>query len=295
MVEKKKTKDKKESKFEQDLYSLFMPITKTIKFPDLEKKLQQSDSLDDLDFHLSKYFFFAVFATFLLLFFGSVFLVITNSLENLFTLFIIALIVFFGTIIFAVLKPYIDVTTKSESIKNNLALSILSMSSISESGAPPEAMFLTSEISTETPYVNKEFNKIIHYIDNLGISLLEAIDHVSEKTPSLELKKFLRELKSNIQAGGSISDFMKKKAEHAQFVYHLMLDNMNKKAETFGDIYSAVVIAGPLFLFSTVMLLGMIGGAAIGGMSIQGILLIGIFLVIPVINIIFLILLQIIS
>lgn len=290
-----KKKTKKESKFEEQLYSLFIPLTKTINSPELERKLQQADLPDELDFYLSKFLFFAVFATLLLLFFGSIFLVITNNLENIFTLFIVSLVVFFGTILFAILKPYIDVATKVESIKNNLSLSILSMSSIAESGAPPEAMFHTTHISSETPYVNKEFNKIVHYINNLGISLFEAINHVSEKTPSLELKKFLRELKSNIQAGGSVSDFMRKKADHAQFVYHLMLDKMNKKAETFGDIYSAVVIAGPLFLFSTVMLLGMIGGTAIGGMSIQALLLIGIFLVIPVINIIFLILLQIIS
>jgi archaeal flagellar protein FlaJ len=293
MVEEKKTQSK--SKFEEKMYCSFLPLTSKIVMPEFEYKLQQADIPDELDYYLSKYLFFAVFATLLLLFFGLFFLVLTNNLESVFTLFFISIIVLFGVILFAILKPYIDVTTKVESIKNNLSLSILSMSSIAESGAPPEAMFHTANISSETPYVNKEFGKIMHYINNLGLSLFEAINHVSEKTPSLELKKFLRELKSNIQAGGSISDFMKKKADHAQFVYHLMLDKMNKKAETFGDIYSAVVIAGPLFLFSTVMLLGMIGGTAIGGMSIKALLLIGIFLAIPVVNIIFLILLQIIS
>ncbi|GEM_PF-777387 len=295
MKKEKTIPKKKPDKFEEQMYTLFMPITKKIQIPEIELKLQQSDNLDDLDYYMSKYLFFAVFATILLLFFGSLFLVVTNSLEDIFILFIIGIFVFLGVIIYAMVKPYIDVMTKTEQIKNNFSLSILSMSSIAESGAPPEAMFHTASISKETPYVNKELNKLTHYIDNLGISLLEAIDIVSEKTPSLELKKFLRELKSNIQAGGSISDFMKKKAEHAQFMYNLMLDKMNKKAETFGDIYSAVVIAGPLFLFSTIMLLGMIGGTAIGGLSVSALMLIGIFFLIPVVNIIFLVLLQMLS
>jgi archaeal flagellar protein FlaJ len=293
MVEKKE--EIKTSSVEEKLYDLFLPLTKKISMPELELKLQQSDNIEDLDKYLSKYFFYSSFVGFLIIFLGSVILVVTNNLQSIFNLIMGGIIFSIVIIFFSFLKPYIDVLQKKESIKNNLALSVLSMSSIAESGAPPEAMFHTADMSTETPFVNKEFNKITHYIDNLGISLLEAIEIVSEKTPSLELKKFLRELKSNIQAGGSISDFMKKKAEHAQFVYHLMLDNMNKKAETFGDIYSAVVIAGPLFLFSTVMLLGMIGGSAIGGLSLSSVLLIGIFGVIPLINIIFLVLLQIIS
>jgi hypothetical protein len=88
---------------------------------------------------------------------------------------------------------------------------------------------------------------------------------------------------------------MKKKAEHAQFTYKLVLDNMNKRAETFGDIYSAIVIAGPLFLFSSIMLLGMIGGGGFGGMSINTLMILGVFGVVPMINIIFIIVLQIIS
>ncbi len=294
-MKKEEQKKEKGEAFEQQLYDLFLPLTTKINIPDLERKLQQSDCVDDLDVYLSKYFFYALFIFILFGFFGSMILIVTNTIDKIGTLFLISVFMFFGVIAFSFVKPYADVTAKKESIKNNLALSILSMSSIAESGAPPEAMFRTMSISSETPHVNREFNKITHYIENLGISLLEAIDHVSEKTPSIELKKFLRELKSNIQAGGSISDFMKKKAEHSQFVYHLMLDNMNKKAETFGDIYSAVVIAGPLFLFSTVMLLGMIGGVAIGGMSISAILLIGIFAIIPAVNIIFMVLLELIS
>jgi hypothetical protein len=74
-----------------------------------------------------------------------------------------------------------------------------------------------------------------------------------------------------------------------------MLDNMNKRAELFGDIYSAVIIAGPLFLFSTIMLLGMIGGGGVAGMSMGTILALGIFAVIPVVNIIFIIILQLAS
>jgi flagellar protein FlaJ len=272
-----------------------MPITRDIEFPSLERKLMQADIKNDLDFYLSKYLFFSIFSSILVFIFGFILITLLNKGDLLFTLIILSLVIFFAVIVYAIIKPYLDVGQKVASIKTNLALAILGMSSIAESGAPPEAMFHTSSIQSETPYIKAEFNKITNYMDNLGLSLLESIDHVCEKTPSIELKKFLSELKSNIESGGDLSEFMRKKAEHAQFTYHLMLDNMNKRAELFGDIYSAVIIAGPLFLFSTIMLLGMIGGGGVAGMSMGTILALGIFAVIPVVNIIFIIILQLAS
>jgi flagellar protein FlaJ len=291
----KKKKKYQDSKFELELYSLFIPITKHLDMKDLEKKLMQSDCVEDVEYYLSKYMFYAFFVSIMFLILGVVILANLGKGELFFNLIMFCFGVAVVVIIYSFVKPYLDVGQKVSSIKNNLALTILSMSSIAESGAPPEAMFLISNNETETPYISKEFKKITNYMDNLGLSLLEAIDHVCEKTPSIELRKFLIELKSNIESGGSISEFMKKKAEHAQFQYHLMLNNMNKKAETFGDIYSAVVIAGPLFLFSTVMLLGMIGGGGFAGVGLQTLLVVGIFLVIPIVNIIFLVILQMVS
>jgi archaeal flagellar protein FlaJ len=294
MVKKKKS-NFVEGNFEKELYSLFMPITRKLDVKDISRKLSQSDSLEDVDYYLSKYMFYAFFISGLFFILG-VFILSSLGRGNLIlNLFFFCIGAAFIIIVYSYIKPFLDVGQKVSSIKNNLALTILSMSSIAESGAPPEAMFLTTSNENETPCINKEFKKITNYMDNLGLSLLEAIEHVCNKTPSIELKKFLTELKSNIESGGSISEFMKKKAEHAQFQYHLMLDNMNQKAETFGDIYSAVVIAGPLFLFSTVMLLGMIGGGGLGGVSLQTLLVVGIFLVIPIVNIVFLIILQMVS
>lgn len=290
-----KKKEEKPSKFEEQLYSLFLPLTENIKIKELEKKLMQLDYPNDLPVYLSKYLFFAIFVPLVLLLMGSVFAFATGNVGWISYLLIICIFSFFAVLVYALLKPFIDVSTKAANIKNNLSLSILSMSSIAESGAPPEAMFHTEATKSESPELSKELEKITGYLDNFGLSLPEAIDQYCKITPSIELKKFLLELKSNLASGGSLTEFMKKKAEHAQFTYKLVLDNMNKKAETFGDIYSAIVIAGPLFLFSSIMLLGMIGGGGFGGMSINTLMLLGVFGVVPMINIIFIIVLHIIS
>lgn len=290
------TKKKEEtSKIEEQLYTLFLPLTENIKIKELETKLMQLDYPDDLSVYLSKHLFFAVFVPLILLLVGSFFSFATGNVGWISNLLIICIFSFFAVLVYALLKPYLDVSAKATNIKNSLSLAILSMSSIAESGAPPESMFHTAATKSESPELSKELQKITGYLDHFGLSLPEAIDQYCKITPSVDLKKFLLELKSNLASGGSLSEFMKKKAEHAQFTYKLVLDNMNKRAETFGDIYSAIVIAGPLFLFSSIMLLGMIGGGGFGGMSINTLMILGVFGVVPMINIIFIIVLQIIS
>jgi flagellar protein FlaJ len=279
---------------EEKLYNLFMPLAELFKSKELEAKMIQADIKEDQAIYLSRFIFYAIFIPVLFAILFSFLLIMFGYIDYLKILFIVAFFSIFVIIIYALINPYLKVGSKIGEIRNNLPLAILSMSSVAESGAPPEAMFHTSSVKSETPFISREFDKINRYLD-LGLSLPEALDQLCETTPSIDLQKFLMELKSNIEAGGSLSEFMKKKADHAQFTYKLMLDNLNKKAETFGDIYSAIVIAGPLFLFSSIMLLGMIGGGGLGGLSIEALLIIGVFGLVPLINIFFIIILQFMS
>lgn len=286
---------KSDTSLEEQLYQLFIPLAHQLKSKELEEKLIQADIVEEQENYLSKYLFYATFIPVVFIILFSVLLIAFNYTEYLKMLFIFCFASMFIIMIYALVNPYLKVGTKIGEIRNNLPLAILSMSSVAESGAPPEAMFHTTAVKSETPHISKEFDKINRYL-SIGLSLPEAMDELCIKTPSPELKKFLMELKSNIEAGGSLPEFMKKKAEHAQFTYKLMLDNLNKKAETFGDIYSAIVIAGPLFLFSSIMLLGMIGGGGgLAGLSIDALLLIGVFGLVPLVNIFFIIILQFMS
>ncbi|MDD3178022.1 MAG: type II secretion system F family protein [Candidatus ainarchaeum sp.] len=281
--------------FEEKLYRMFIPITKNLDVVSVQQKFEQADLDVDVSEYFSKNLFYSFFIAIMVFVSGSIISnIVPNLLISFSILFIISFVLFILYFVFSFLRPYIIINSKVNSIKNNLPLVILGMSSVAESGAPPEAIFSTSNVKDKNQYLNNEFSKIIYYIDKLGISLLEAIDIVAKKTPSFELKKFLLDLKSNLEAGGSLSDFMKKKADHAKFEYNLLLDNQNKKAELFGDIYSAVVIAGPLFLFSGIMLMGMVGGA-IGGLSIGSLLAIGVFILVPVINILFIFLINLVG
>ncbi len=285
---------KKKKSFEEKLYSLFIPITRNLRSDDFEEALDQADITEDIDFYFSKKIFFAVFIFLLFLLFGFVASILVPEVIGLKLVIIASLSIFIAFIGYSIVNPYLLIGSKVSNIKNTLPLAIIGMSSVAESGAPPISIFSTKTVKDKSQYLDKEFSKILYYVNVLGISLLEAIDIAARKTPSFELKKFLLELKSSIEAGGSLPEFMKKKAEHARFQYNLLLNNQNQKAETFGDIYSAIVVAGPLFLFSGIMLLGMVGGG-IAGLGIGTVLQIGVFLLVPIINIGFIAILNLVS
>lgn len=287
-------KKKEKLSFEEQLYRIFLPLTKDIQSDDFEEALSQADIATDIDVYFAKNIFFSIFILFMVLILGTVASNIVPEIISIKLVIIASLSLFICYIAYAVINPYLIIGTKVSSIKNALPLAIIGMSSVAESGAPPVAIFSTKTIKDKSQYLDKEFSKIIYYVNHLGISLLEAIEITARKTPSYELKKFLLDLKSNIEAGGSLPEFMKKKAEHARFEYNLLLNNQNQKAETFGDIYSAIVVAGPLFLFSGIMLLGMVGGG-IAGLSISTVLQIGVFLLVPIVNISFIAVLNLVS
>ncbi len=287
-------KKKEKLSFEEQLYRIFLPLTKDIHSDDFEEALSQADIATDIDVYFAKNIFFSIFILFMVLILGTVASNIVPDIISIKLVIIASLSLFICYIAYAMVNPYLIIGTKVSSIKNALPLAIIGMSSVAESGTPPVAIFSTKTIKDKSQYLDKEFSKIIYYVNHLGISLLEAIDITARKTPSYELKKFLLDLKSNIEAGGSLPEFMKKKAEHARFQYNLLLNNQNQKAETFGDIYSAIVVAGPLFLFSGIMLLGMVGGG-IAGLSISSVLQIGVFLLVPIVNISFIAVLNLVS
>jgi hypothetical protein len=73
---------------------------------------------------------------------------------------------------------------------------------------------------------------------------------------------------------------MAKRAEAAYFEYTQKIEQAGKAAETMGDIYSIIMIAGPIFLFFSIMLLGLFAGdQGFFGFSVDELLTGGVILI----------------
>lgn len=194
----------------------------------------------------------------------------------------------FGVIGFSLFWPKWELSKKNKQIAVNLPLAILTMSTVSEGGAPPQYMFQSIAGNPDYPWLGKECLKIQRFMNQLGLSFSKAIAKETEITPSVKFKTFLKELNTTIRSGGDLKEFMAKRADDAYFEYMLQLERSGERAETLGEIYSIIMIAAPLFLFFAVMLLGIFASeTGVFGLSVDQLLGYGTWLAIPLANIVF--------
>ncbi|MCX6706812.1 MAG: type II secretion system F family protein, partial [Candidatus Woesearchaeota archaeon] len=158
-------------------------------------------------------------------------------------------------------------------------------------GVPPTKMFKLLVESEEYGQVAVEIGKIVEYVDLFGYDLLTAIKSVSLTVPSIALKEFLEGIVSTIESGSDIKEYLRNKSSEAMLAYELERQNYLETIATYSDVYTGILIAAPLFFIVALSLIGMLGGR-LGGIDINLIIVIGTYGVIPAMNILFLLFIE---
>ena len=131
-----------------------------------------------------------------------------------------------------------------------------------------------------------EFTKIVNDIEYFGTDLLTALSNATRRSPSGELRDFLEGLSSVLSSGGNICAYLGSKSKY----FH---DNAMKQQrmffETLGvmaEVYISTFVAGPLFLMTILVVLGLINPSS------TKLLYIIVYLIIPVSTVTYLLLLN---
>jgi flagellar protein FlaJ len=185
--------------------------------------------------------------------------------------------------------PLTQVASISNKIKSELPFAIIHMSSIAGSGIEPSKIFTIIALSTEYPIISKEVKKIMNHINLYGYDLVTALKNVAKTTSSPELAELFSGIAVNIAGGGSLKDYLSKKAESTLVDYKLERRKYSGVAETSMDIYIGVLIAAPL-IFMVLLIIMNVTKMSIGiGMRTLSYLII---MIIALTNVGFLIFLQ---
>jgi flagellar protein FlaJ len=193
---------------------------------------------------------------------------------------------------YAALLRLPGIEKKNRAIRINLTLhnAVAYMYAMRRGGAQLMAIFQSlSDNSRIYGEVSYEFRQIVRDADFFGYDLVTAIRHLSETTPSEKLKDFLEDLLSIIESGGDLAEFLSLRVrlyqEEAKFEQKQFLNFLSIVAEA----YVTLFVAGPLFLIIIMVVMGMIGTAAVFQLSMIT------YAVIPVGSLIFILLLDLIS
>ena len=99
-------------------------------------------------------------------------------------------------------------------------------------------------------------------------------------------------ISSTIEKGGDLVAYLKEMGESALFNYRIAREKYVRTLSTYADIYTALLIAAPLMMLIVLIMMGMIGGN-VGGLTIEQAILLVTWVVLPVMNMIFLAVLHI--
>lgn len=190
--------------------------------------------------------------------------------------------------------PYSVIGTRNRKIRNDLVFAIVHMSAISGSGAQPIKIFKLLIESREYKHLNSEIRRILNYSNLFGYSLSTSLRAVASTTSSYELKELLSGMVATIDTGGDLKDYLKDKAEDTLNTYRLEQEKYTQKLATYSDIYTAVLVAAPLLFLVTLTILDKIA-PSLGGVSIAQIASLGTYLGIPLVNIVFILFLNLTS
>ncbi|VVB60082.1 Type II secretion system (T2SS), protein F [uncultured archaeon] len=184
--------------------------------------------------------------------------------------------------------PFQRVSTKRQSINTNLPFAINHMAAIASSGVPPEKAFEMMAQFKEYGAVSTESRNLVRQINVFGKDILNAIRFTAARTPSKELKELFYGILSIIETGGNLKDYLNEMAQLALFNYQLERKKYIETLSTYADIYTAILIAAPLFLVSILAVMNIVPGSDLGGLSIEEFMKIGVYVLIPGLNVGFL-------
>lgn len=185
------------------------------------------------------------------------------------------------------LYPIQKARALKKAIEIDMPFALSHMSAIASSGIPPEFIFQLLTEFEEYEGISRQAKMIVRNIKTLGMSSVAAIKDVAEKTPSPSFKQVLVGMTVTIEKGGDVVKYLKEMADKALFDYRIKREKYMKTLSTYADIYTALLVAAPLMMLAVLGVMSIIGGE-IMGLSIQDLISLITWVLLPLLNIIFL-------
>ncbi|MDY6771547.1 MAG: type II secretion system F family protein [Candidatus Nanohaloarchaea archaeon] len=181
--------------------------------------------------------------------------------------------------------------SRATAIDNDLPFALNQMSAVASSGIPPSSMFKLLTDFEEYDEISQEAEKIIKKIEIFGEDITTALREVAQESPSEDFKEILYGMLSTIETGGNLDEFLEEQADSALFDYKLRREKQIERLSTFASFYTALLVAAPLFLIAVLAVMNLIGGGLFG-FRISELMNLGVYVIIPAINTLFIIVLQ---
>ncbi len=132
---------------------------------------------------------------------------------------------------------------------------------LSRSGmAFPEVMRILADNRRIYGESAAEIEVAVRNMDLFGMDVITAIQTMSRRSPSANFKEFSSNLSSVLQSGRSLSEFLRRQYEEFQEEAQAQQEQTLETLATMAEGYVTLFVAGPLFLITMLVVLGIAVG-----------------------------------
>ena len=146
---------------------------------------------------------------------------------------------------------------RSRRIEATLPLTVAFVHALSRSGMDfPKVIRIVAAHGETYGDAAAEFDVAVRNMDTFGMDVITALQTMGRRTPSPQLQEFTENLVSVLQSGHSVSEFLEQQYHEYQEEAEAQQENMLELLSTLAEAYVTVLVAGPLFLITILVVIG---------------------------------------
>lgn len=165
---------------------------------------------------------------------------------------VIGFLTVFGT---AYIYPYFQADIRKACIDKSMLPAVTYMYALTKGGMSIYDVFRSlSRYDYIFGTSAEEISYIVRDMDYLGKDFISALNAAKERTPSERFKDFVDGL-ILVSSSGTITEYIKNKSEQYQDLADMANRNLLKTLDVLAEVYVTVLVAGPLFIMTTLIVL----------------------------------------
>ncbi|WP_323676467.1 type II secretion system F family protein [Halorubellus sp. PRR65] len=176
---------------------------------------------------------------------------------------------------------------RARRIEASLPRTIAFVYALSRSGMEfPKVMRILADNKAVYGDAADEVNVAVRNMDMFGQDMISAIHTMAHRTPSGQFKEFSENLASVLQSGRSLSSFLQQQYEDFQEEAESQQEKLLDLLATLAEVYVTGLVAGPLFLITILVVIGIAVGDTIQPLQVL------VYVIVPSGNLLFIIYLS---
>ncbi|WP_396613140.1 type II secretion system F family protein [Haloferax sp. S1W] len=149
--------------------------------------------------------------------------------------------------------------TRSTEIEATLPRTVAFIFALSRSGMPfPQVLETLGRNEAVYGEAAREVAVAVRDMDAFGTDVLTALQTMAERTPSPNLEEFAENLASVLGSGRNLSSFLREQYERFEAEAEAQQQQYLELLSTFAEVYVTVLVAGPLFFITVLVVIGLV-------------------------------------